>query len=98
MTLYTNTAWLVGHRALSALQATGRDTRAQGLPHSGASLASPHPPSGPSPLPWPGCRCHRKEGAPGYWAWGGAPLLLLTQVLHSTPGSPMATVALLRKP
>ena len=58
-------------------------TRAQGLPHSGASLASPHPPSGPSPLPGPGRCCHRKEGAPGCWAWGGAPLLPLPG--RSTP-------------
>ena len=84
MTLYTNTAWLVAHCALSALQATGTDTCTGPAPQWGQFGLST-PTIRPQPLALAGCRCHRKEGAPGYWAWGGAPLLLLTRVLHSTP-------------
>lgn len=97
MTLYTNTAWLVGHRALSALQATGRHTCTGPAPQWG-QLGLSTPTIRPQPLALAWVPLPQEGGAPGHRAWGGAPLLLLTQVLHSTPGSPMAMVALLRKP
>lgn len=51
MTLYTNTAWLAGHHALSALQATGTDTCTGPAPQWG-QLGLSTPTILPQPLAW----------------------------------------------
>lgn len=97
MTLYTNTAWLVAHCALSALQATGTDTCTGPAPQWGQfGLSTPTIRPQPLALAWVplpqeggGTRVLGVGGSPAAAVDPGAPL-------HSR--SPMATVALLRKP